>query len=62
MPNWKAFGKVGLTIAKVMVPQEALSGRELVDVALFQEGLSQVNDGMVKIMNALHVQVPTPNA
>jgi len=31
---------------------EALSGKEVIDENLFKQGLSQINDGLVKIMNA----------
>jgi len=87
--GWKGFGKVGLAVAGVMLPQiaaaeqaiqaarkasgpekrdkvlaavtssvaltEALSGHEIVDEALMAEGLSQINDGYVKVMKALRV-------
>jgi len=31
---------------------EALSGKEVIDENLFKQGLSQINEGLVKIMNA----------
>ena len=31
---------------------EAVAGKEIMDEALFAEGVSQVNDGLVKIMKA----------
>lgn len=85
MPNWKAFAKIGLSVAKVMVPQiaqvesavagiksgpdkkkavmdtvsqsielaEVLSGKEIADVPLLMQGISEMNDGYVKVMNAI---------
>lgn len=89
MPNLKAFGKLGLSIAGVMVPQiaqveaavkeiksgpdkkkavldavkssidlsEVLSGQEIADQDLLFEGLSEINDGYVKVLKS--VQPPT---
>jgi hypothetical protein len=88
MPNLKAFGKIGLRVAGIMVPQiaaveaaameirsgrdkkaavlqtvaasldlsEALSGQEICDQTLLAEGLSQINDGFVKVMKSLEPQ------
>ena len=83
--NAKAFGKIGLAVAKVMVPQiatveeavtaiksgpdkkaavlntvassielaEVLSGKEIANVPLLMEGIGDLNDALVKILNAL---------
>lgn len=85
MPKWASFGRVGLKVAGIMVPQiaaaeaaftdlksgpdkkkavldavrssidlsEIISGQDIADQALLFEGLSEINDGYVKVMRAL---------
>ena len=81
----KLFGRIGLAIGKVVVPQiatveaavgefrsgkdkqaavlhtvkaslelsEALSGKDIIDIEKFSEGLRMINDGYVLVMNAV---------
>lgn len=57
--NDKRKAVVG-TVRSSVELAEALSGQEIIDEALFEEALNQINDGYVKLMKAIRTPEAQP--